>query len=312
MDAFKVNVSGRILDYRKAKNLNLLKVKAYFETKYKVDKIWSGGRHVPGVLKKGNKEFFLKLATTEGISAVSKVEYGWNEQFNKSETRLSSKFWVPTNYDSGYYNGNLFYLITDKFQGEKLSDYPENKDISPIFLYNLDQIVDFSELIQKLALKIPAYEDNISYRERFVKKTISWYQNTPKNIRDKYKIKELVDFVKEGVATLQKKPRHGDFTPWHILKLETDHFGLIDGEHALRDGVEYYDIGYFIQRVFTVLQKPQLAEQIIKLLKNRNYDIAKLKTVLAARAVGGFLDDSLTQFPNYAFSDKFKNWITLL
>lgn len=74
ISAFKIKVDGKVLDYRLGCDLNLDKVREFFEKKYKVVKIWQGGRHVLGVLEKGGREYFLKLATTEGISAVTKVE----------------------------------------------------------------------------------------------------------------------------------------------------------------------------------------------------------------------------------------------
>ena len=74
------------------------------------------------------------------------------------------------------------------------------------------------------------------------------------------------------------------------------------------DSVELYDIGYFIQRVFAVLQNPQLAERILNMLKGKKYEIEKLIIILAARTIGGFLDESLTSSPNYFYADKFKRW----
>ncbi|KKP92356.1 MAG: UDP-N-acetylmuramyl pentapeptide phosphotransferase/UDP-N-acetylglucosamine-1-phosphate transferase [Parcubacteria group bacterium GW2011_GWA2_36_10] len=67
--------------------------------------------------------------------------------------------------------------------------------------------------------------------------------------------------------------------------------GLIDGEHAKADSVEGYDIGYLIQRVFSVLKSTKLAEQIFQKLIKRQYSVEKLRVILAARAIGGFLDD---------------------
>ena len=94
-----------------------------------------------------------------------------------------------------------------------------------------------------------------------------------------------------------------------MIKLESGQIGLIDGEHAMQNGLELYDIGYFIQRVFSVLKNPKLAKDILDLLKNKKYNIQKLKCVLAARAIGGFLDESLAPKPDYSYTDKFKEWV---
>jgi len=58
ISAFLIKVDGKILNYRDGQNLNLDNVHNFFCKKYKIDKIWSGGRHVLGILEKDNKKFF--------------------------------------------------------------------------------------------------------------------------------------------------------------------------------------------------------------------------------------------------------------
>ncbi len=118
-----------------------------------------------------------------------------------------------------------------------------------------------------------------------------------------------MDIVKRGYSNLEKRPRHGDFTPWHMFELKDSVIGLIDGEHAMKNGVEYYDVGYFIQRIYSVLQNQTFAEDIFNLLRKKNYNLDKLRVILAARAIGGFLDEYLTGKPNYVKSNKFKEWV---
>ena len=257
-------------------------------------KIWSGGRHVFGILEKNNKTFFLKLATTEGISLTTKNEFNWNAEFNKLVSRKTSNFWVPKNYDFGLHN-NLFYFITDNLEGK----------LSNVFINNVSQIINFSEIIQGLKINFPSSES-------FLEKTQTWFSDIPANIREEYKIESLLKIVKKGYANLQIKPRHGDFTPWHMLKLPGGKLGLIDGEHARSNGVEYYDIGYFIQRAFSVLENPKFAKRILSLLLKRNYNLEKLKVILAARSIGGFLDKSLEDSPDYTIPAKFCSWILKL
>lgn len=107
---------------------------------------------------------------------------------------------------------------------------------------------------------------------------------------------------------MKNQSRHGDFAPWHLIKLNTNQLALIDGEHARSNGVEYYDIAYFIQRVFSVLGNQLLSKQILSLLLKRNYNLQKLKVILASRAIGGFLDESLKSRPNYQIANQFKSW----
>lgn len=312
LKAFQIKVNGKILDYRLGKNLNLTQVETFFKRNYAVKKLWSGGRHILGILEKNGQKLFLKLATTDGISKVSEKEYSWNEQFNKLVPRETANFWVPQNKDYGLYNDKLFYLITDHFEGKLLASRPEKIKSSTYILGYLQSVIDFSELIQNLSIASLPAEENHDNHKRFFEKTKAWYNDIPKNIMAEYQVVDLLEIVEENFSDLQKKRRHGDFTPWHLVVLKKGKLGLIDGEHALTNGVQYYDIGYFTQRIFSVLENPDLARDILYILKKRNYSIEKLKVILAARAIGGFLDESLKPSPNYELSNKFKNWVIKL
>lgn len=312
LKAFQIIVNGKTLDYRLGKKLNLDQVRAFFEKKYTVRKLWSGGRHILGTLEKDNKELFLKLATTEGISAVTRNEYNWNEQFNRLISRKALNFWVPQNRDCGIYNDKLFYIITDKCDGELLVKRPTRIKTSINFQNFLPSVIEFSELIQRMNINQLSEEEDSDHQKWFLNKTKSWYIDIPEKIRRKYKVMDLLKIVENGVSKLQENPRHGDFTPWHLFKLREGRLGLIDGEHARHNGVEYYDIGYFIQRVFSILQNPDLAKKILSMLVERKYNIGKLRVILATRGIGGFLDESLKLKPNYQFSNKFKDWVLSL
>ncbi len=147
------------------------------------------------------------------------------------------------------------------------------------------------------------------YGTRFIDKTNLWFKDIPTDIRKRFKVQSLLDIVGKGAGELQARPRHGDFTPWHIIKLQDRKIGLIDGEHFLASGVEGYDICYFIQRVFSVLKNPFIAKKIYSKLLSRGYKKDKLQIVLAARAIGGFLDESLSDKPDYKFANNFKDWV---
>lgn len=310
MKAFEIKLNGRLLDYRKTEKLDLTNVKNFFSKKYKVKKLWQEQRHVLGIIEKDNQELFLKLASTEGIGAVTQIEYKWNEEFNKLVSR-KSKFWVPLNVDSGFYN-NLFYLITDIFEGEMLAERPQENLLNKDFKEHISSIIEYSELIQNLKINELSEKDSEEYKQWFLNKTKSWYDAIPIDILEEYKVNELLDIVKKGYLNLEKKPRHGDFTPWHMFKLKDKVIGLIDGEHAMKNGVEYYDIGYFMERLYRVLQNHTFTEDILNLLKRRGYNLDKLRVVLAARAIGGFLDEYLTGKPNYLKSNEFKEWVIKL
>ena len=312
MKAFEIKANGKILDYRITKNLDLDKVIDFFSQKYKVIKIWQESRHVLGIIEKKNQKLFLKLSTTEGISAVTEIEYKWNDEFNRLVTR-DINFWVPKNIDSGFYNQNLFYFISDYFDGKLLAQRPLNNTSIKNYSQNLLLIIDLSEFIQKLEVDYLSSKDVEEYKAWFLNKVISWYKAVPQDVTDKFSLNDLLTIVKNGYLNLEKKTRHGDFTPWHMFELSNGKIGLIDGEHAMKNGVEYYDISYLIQRTFSVLKKPGFAKKILDILVERKYNMDKLKVILASRAIGGFLDESLvSKKPDYTIANDFKNWFIKL
>lgn len=148
-NAFKVIRNGKALDYRVGKDLNLEEVELFFKKSYEVKKLWNEKRHVVGILEKGERKYFLKLATTEGIGKRSETEKIWDDEFNKYNVKPNFK--VPKIFESGDYNG-LFYFVTDFFEGEKLAELTGKiNKISD----NLEAILDFAEHIQTLPLTIP-------------------------------------------------------------------------------------------------------------------------------------------------------------
>lgn len=302
LQSFKIRSQGKILDYRLGEDLDLSKVRLFFQRDYQVQKIWDGPRHIFGVLKKQDKIFFLKLATSEGISVVTKKEYQWNNYFNINFSKASS-FRVPVNFDKGIYDKKYFYLITDYLKGELLCPLNDSFKQSSHSKSYIESVIELSELIQKM----PGIKSD--YLSKFVGKAETWFKDIPKEVRGEFSLETLLQIVQSGASRLLTKPRHGDFTPWHMIRLDNLKLGLLDGEHWQQDGVENYDICYFIQRLFSVLKNPRLAQDIYSRLLKKNYRKDKLKVVLAARAIGGFLDESLIDSPNYTFAGNFKNWV---
>ena len=309
MKAFEIKVGGKSLDYRVPHKLDLDDVRRFFEKRYEVVKIWQGGRHVLLDVKKDGRNLFLKLATSEGISAVTKVEYDWNNAFNGQIDR-KLQFWVPKNVEYGFFKSKLFYIVTDKFEGELISDWPKTKQADEV-LGTIGKIIDLCEFIQGLKFEnlSERFYGGQNYQDFFITKAKAWLDAVSDDVKRQYEPRNLFEIVKNGAEDLEMRPRHGDFAPWHIFILPKGKFGLIDGEHALASGVENYDICYFIQRVFSVLEAPDVAQLIFDELMERNYKVEKLRTILAARSIGGFLDESLNSIPNYSFANKFKEWV---
>ncbi|MDP2637497.1 MAG: hypothetical protein Q8P26_00345 [Candidatus Levybacteria bacterium] len=305
MEAFRVKKKGRVFDYRVGQPLDLEKVSEYFSRRFNIQKTWQEKRHTALFVEKDGKELFLKLSTTEGIGIRSTTEKIWNGEFNKNSS--NSQFLVPKNFESGYWD-NLFYLIMDRFDGQFVCDLEGRNNLID---ENINKIISFSEYIQSLPLDIPINDaiQNSDHQEWFKLKTKSWLDAVPKDVVRNYGLEDIWKIVVEGTKGLSKKPRHGDFTPWHIIVLQEGKLGLIDGEHAHSHGVENYDICYFIQRVHTVLGMPDLAMKLFQELLNRGYNKEKLQTVLASRAIGGFLDQSFNPNPSYNRENELKDWI---
>ncbi len=146
---------------------------------------------------------------------------------------------------------------------------------------------------------------------QFLYKLHSWFEGIPENIRKPHNIALLQDIAKSGARILKEKPRHGDFTPWHIFALPNGSLGLIDGEHASQHGVEHYDVCYLIQRVFSVLQDADTAKKLFSMALDRGCQREKMRVVLAARAIGGYLDSSLAN-ESYAAADRMRDWVLSL
>lgn len=306
LKAFKIKVNGKILDYRVGQDLNLKEIEKFFSKKYVIEKIWSAPRHVLGILRKDGNKLFLKLAKSEGIGAMTQIEYKWNDIFN-SEYPNSLIFRVPKNFERGFFK-NLFYEVMEYFEGELLCgqyDSPEKID------NYIPQIIELTEIIQEIKnfdLKRNDYIKSKDYIEWFINKTKLWFEGIPENVIHEQKISDLLNIVVNESSILERRPRHGDFAPWHIIKMKNG-LGLTDAEHAISDGIEYYDICYFIQRVHSELGGTKIAEKIFNELLRKNYDKKKLRIVLAARSVGGFLDESLKPTPDYTLKNQFKNWV---
>lgn len=310
--SFLVKINSREYDYRLGKKIDLKIVNNYFSQKYEVVKIWSNQRHILGILQQKGQKYFLKLATTRGISFVTENEFKWNEFYNNNISTKHSNFLVPINYEKGYLNENLFYLITDKFAGNLIADLSDGNGKKVVLsIEGLLQIIQFSEEIQKISVRKVKDngDDKKNHRSLFVEKTKLWYEDIPENIREKYNLEKILEKIEQGSFRLCEKPRHGDFAPWHMFRLKNSKLGLIDGEHFQPFGVEYYDIAYFLQRIYSVLKDKKLAARVIGILRKREYDIPKLQTVLYARMIGGFLDESLKKNPDYQIAKEFCDFI---
>jgi hypothetical protein len=307
-NAFQVTKDGQTYDYRIPENLNLDDVSSFFKKDYEVKELKQTGRHVTGTLNNGSGDLFLKLSTTKGISVLNQNEYKWNEEFNKGEE--NENFKVPKNVASGEYNG-LFYFITEKLEGEMLSEVP-GFELNDKFKTLIPRILDLADFVMKKEISGVGKPDAVAGstpQEWFLNKTQAWSDMTPEDVKNNNNVSTILEVVKSGSESLTTKPRHGDFTPWHLMALSSGGLGLLDGEHAMSEGVELYDVAYLIQRVHTISNRPDLSNWILDEAKVRGYDTQKLKTVLAARGVGGYLDAHLAEKSDFTKENSFRDWV---
>ncbi len=304
--AFEIEVDGKLLDYRIPGKVNLEQVKSTFASKFPLNNLRQQSRHVIGETEIDGVPAIFKLATSEGISYLTEHEADWNNQFNRIFSRNKSNFWVPINLVSGYHKNGLYYMVTDRFEGELLADSPDKVNIS-FPEKQIDQIIEFADTVTEINLQ-PA-DSEIDHQAFFRQKLNGWEQAIPEPVLETYQVNNLTAIAEKGSKSLQKKSRHGDFTPWHIFNLGNNRLGLIDGEHAMAEGVEYYDIAYFVQRVYVINQSPHVAELLLNKLVNNGFDQGKLQTVLAARGVGGYLDESFKEKPDYSWCQRFQKLV---
>jgi hypothetical protein len=315
MKAFQIKVNGKYLDYRIGHNIDLDEFSNFLKNKgYQIEKLWLEKRHAVGIIRIDGNKLFIKLATSPGITASTINEFNWNEKFNTLNSRTDSDFWVPQNFYSGTFKNN-FYLVTDYFDEKKLIELPNPGNDNQDFIKSIDRIISFSQLIESLKIKDLEPDEqflNLDHNERFLIKARMWHEAIPNDVKKQYRVNELFKIVENSYKDLSKKPRHGDFTPWHMFKLADNKLLLFDGEHAISNGIEYYDISYLIQRIYSVLEEKEITEEILLKLKKRNYNVEKLRTVLASRAIGGFLDRSFHEKPNYKMDLEFKDFVLKL
>ncbi len=309
-NAFKVTQNGQTYDYRLGEILSIEEIRAFFTQNFTVKSLEQGARYVTGVLNANNQDLMLKVSTTPGTSITLQNEFKWNQEYNISSTNNNYK--VPKNIHSGDFQGH-FYLITEKVEGELLGSvtgFTLHQDFNLL----IGQVVDFAEYIMSLTIMSVGKPDSVTGntpQELFLNKTTSWFEAIEENIRNQNNIDSLLEIVKGGFTQLVEKPRHGDFTPWHILKT-TDGLAVIDGEHGMSHGVENYDLAYLIQRIHSVSSNPNVALAVYQDVAGRGVDKAKLKTVLAARAIGGYLDAFLADKTDFINENAFRDWVLSL
>ncbi len=300
MKGFNIVINGKKIDYLKGKKINEKELINYFNnlgcqniSLIKDNNLFNRHLLLTGFLNK--IKIFIKIATSSGISYINENEVIWYQLVNK-------KVNVPKIYKYGYFKKNFYFI----------SEYLPQNFININYLKNnIDSIIKLAEKISNLKIKkLPAddYNPGSTHNEKFIFKVNAHFESLPKKIIYKYRLDLLMAEIKKNYINLKQRCRHGDFNINHMI-LKNKKIYLIDGQLAMTQWVEYYDIGYLIQRIYSQHKNPNLAYEIYKKLIAKGYNKNKLKTILLARAIGGFLDEYISLNKDYSIHKDFKNWI---
>jgi len=294
-------------EHRRSKKLDLREIKNYFFSKdYELISVEQAWRHVTGVLRKGDKNYFLKLASTKGVAERTRNEFSWNNLISSLPENQKFPVFIPQNHDSGEFKG-LFWFLSD-YAGKKLLARPEDKNETgdlekelPVIAETAWKIINMkTDLTLPLDKEIPEEER----KEKFFKLLGHWAGETPKDVTD------LIAFIKDRFDYLQIAPSHGDFIPWHFVRGDEGKLFLVDGEHAHVLGLKFYDVAYFYHRVYTKLKRPDIADRFLgefgDLYEFSEEEKELFRFVLAQRLVGGYFDIEKGSITSINLQDQLK------
>ncbi len=312
ISAFK-NPDGT--NYRLGEKLNLGSVKAFLiEKNYNVISLNQEGRYIFGRLQQQNqsKDYFFKLATTEGLNQRLKNEISWTTNiYNQIQNQKINFFKVPQILETGKidkYNYYLAEFIDYPLLAEKrtFTHKPEPKDIQK-FISKIIQTNRFIDQLPKfeLFLDMGVKPDTAKRSEEFYTKNSSWYDT---RVKAKYNLDNVLEEVKNFSTNLEFGLNHGDLVPWNILAKDGELI-VLDGEHASFYKPKYYDVVYMYHRLYTSLELPELAKDYINQYrislagdKVNDFD-DKFRTIIAGRIIGGLWDAINDKIENLEFHE---------
>ncbi len=289
-------------DHITAEQLDLNGVRDYFGGQgYRVLSLEQKWRHVTGHLKEGEGDLFLKMASTPGIATRTANEASWNRAVVE---KLAVK--IPKVVKEGEWNG-LFWMLTEYVDGIELAKAEGTTDMG-LLTENMDLIaqtaVDILNLKNLPLLPKEKAEPLEPLGQKFMENIAGWKEKIHLDVA------ALYDYVERGIASLQTAPCHGDFVPWHFLFDKSGQVFLVDGEAARSQGVKFYDVAYFYQRVYTKQKRPEMASKFLDLFKNKfpmtGQDQENFRVVLAQRLIGGYLDAETDKITSVELQNKLK------
>ena len=308
IDSF-TNKEGK--NYRKSEMLDKAEIEKYFSKKgYTVIELQQIWRHVHGKLKKDNKIFFLKMASTSDIGERTRNETMWNNQIGSLIEKAGVDYFdVPHIYETGEYN-DKFYYIASHHGGDMLAS--KNPPTTESLEKWIDKIVKsniFFLSLQREDLNFHRDKDSIISQDKwdeYFQRVQSWLEEVKE-----HQLQEIFNEVKNLKNTFEPSVNHGDFVPWHLIQ-EGEKFILIDGEHASTQSPKYYDVCYFYHRLYTSAKNPELAKTYLAKFRShlseeeKNIFDVSIRPILATRIIGGFWDAKTDGLEDVTFHNKLR------
>ena len=290
---------------RTTEKLDLDEVKGYFTgLGFEVVAIEQPWRHVIGKLRKGRRDYFLKLGCTPEISQNrTRREKLWLEYVGQY---ISGKetFIVPHTYESGLFRGNLFWFIDDWFEPNFLSV------MKPADPKNLERWIPAIAKAAAALLKIPvpqpgeelymAMYPNDEHEpkpaDRLRANAHVWAEESGQDLVDLLvEIDQTAKQIKSGKLPSETAVTHGDFVPWHMIEVDKGRFALTDGDLGSFRTPKYYDAANFYRSVWVHLGERysrQFLRHFLGIYQPKSMEEfwIRFRPVLAQRIIGGFWD----------------------
>lgn len=298
-------------NYRRSEVLDKKEIETYFSKEgYEVVELQQIWRHVHGRLKKGDKIFFLKMATTPDIGEKTKNESLWNNEIGSLIEKTGVDYFdVPRIYETGEYEGKFYYLSSCHNGALLASKNPPSTDNLEKWINKIIKSNLFFLSLQEKDLNLRRNRVTVDSQDRwdeFYQRIKSWYEEVKE-----HRLQKIFDEVKNLRSTFEPSVNHGDFVPWHMIQ-EDEKFILIDGEHASVQSPKYYDVCYFYHRLYTSAQNPELAKTYLDKFRsqlseeNKNKFDLSIRPILATRIIGGFWDAKTDGQEDVIYHNKLK------